>query len=748
MSGNAAVLPKFVPLGESEFESEYEPESDLERTILLTRMLSESGENFGHMLPVASDLIRMMNYLETEGKNPADIDWTELVTEKYAKHFSEKARFLNIASRALPVILKGATAAQKRNDDIRRWVDNLNGYSKVIVCGSTGSIPATSDLMEHVTRLSNGMIILPGKLGVRSEELGVSDPYYLIGEFLEKINCNSIAEINTGSSSVELLNLAFNNLTPHSSLLTPHFNSHFVRIDCDRESEEAEAIAVIAADAVNKGQSVLIVTPDVAANQRISVALDERGIHADSSFGLSGTMSQFGRYILNELDSLYTPHSTLHTFLEQSELTFPEIELPAIQAVKDLSDILTKYEIALGLADLQAAVAYALSFASVRPPLQDDAKITILGTMESRMQTADVVILSGLNEGMFPALGFSHPWLPKATAESIGLPPAERKVSLMALDFISLSCGKKVYWTRSKTAGGANTSESRFLSRMSVAARDAIVNGDDILKIVRSFDDVPMVNIKKKWPAPPAVKNDVWATDLDLLVNNPYAFYVKNILGLKKIDDPWEDKTARDFGNLVHEVIEIAAGKTADQIRSELHAKAAAKTSDKSVLFEFWKKRFDEIVPLIAEFINGSPDGIAEIEGRANIAGRNVRARADRIWPGYVADIKTGNIPNKKQLMSGTAPQLPIEALMMQRGGFPNIRGAGAVAMQFLQLRGNDCKIVEYNGSDAAEMIAAAEQKISGLFGRYNNDYETYEHMETNGPKYKMYDDLARVWEE
>ena len=82
---------------------------------------------------------------------------------------------------------------------------------------------------------------------------------------------------------------------------------------------------------------------------------------------------------------------------------------------------------------------------------------------------------------------------------------------------------------------------------------------------------------------------------------------------------------------------------------------------------------------------------------------------------------------------------------MLQNGGF-NIRcQTSDVVMQFLQLQNNNVKLIEYSGDIAQMMIENTVAKISGLFGRYSNDFEPYEYYETSDPKYRAYDDLARV---
>jgi RecB family exonuclease len=129
-----------------------------------------------------------------------------------------------------------------------------------------------------------------------------------------------------------------------------------------------------------------------------------------------------------------------------------------------------------------------------------------------------------------------------------------------------------------------------------------------------------------------------------------------------------------------------------------------------------------------------SAGGESEIKLEAVVVGRRVRAIADRVWNNHVLDIKTGAAPNKSQLGLGNMPQLPLEAHMR-----------GARVMQFLQLKNNDVRLIQYDGEIARAMIDASVQKVSELFGRYSKDGEPYEYRENSEPKYKAYDDLARA---
>ena len=110
--GHAIILPHMVALGEGVDESEeYEPAqkdtvSNTERVVILAKLLSADANinNISTALPIAHDLVRMTDYLENEGIDVANIDWTTLVDDKYAEHFRGKARILKILSENMLLI--------------------------------------------------------------------------------------------------------------------------------------------------------------------------------------------------------------------------------------------------------------------------------------------------------------------------------------------------------------------------------------------------------------------------------------------------------------------------------------------------------------------------------------------------------------------------------------------------------------------------------------------------------------------
>ncbi len=777
--GGVAILPTLVALGEgvddADTDENVSPDiiPDTERVVVLAKLLAADANvgNLATALSVAHDLVRMQDYMENEGVDASQINWAELVDEKYATHFQNKAKILNVLSQFMPMYANGRiTATAARNRDIRAWANQLDKYKLVVVCASTASVPATADLMECVARAPHGRIILSGKIAGRECDFALdTNPYNSEYKFLSRLGVtpDDIIPIDVGASCIDFMNHAFGNDCSVHDIDTDL--SHCNLIEVPRESVEANVVAEIAAQAIADNKSVLVITPDAAGNQRIAAALAARGLNADFSGGVSGTMTVAGRAILNLLDGwiesnsnifdkiyLENSHNLFNTVAAIVEKYMPEMQpavvvddAAAVQiwvAIKEMSDALNVADVRLGVGDARAFIADAIANVSVRGAMDDTAKIVVLGTIESRMQTADVVILTGLNEGMFPARGYENAWLPRATAEQIGLPSPNRKVSLQALDFMNLSCGNCVYWLRSLVSGGVQTTESRFISR--VIARRGKFNRDmEFLNAVLARDDVESRPLDYSVPTPPADWTDVYVTELELLIHNPYAFYVRHILKLRVLDDYWVGPNARDFGNLVHDVIERATDLRPDVLVAEMDRRALEILGGGSVIFHFWHKRFVEIAPIIANELSSVLNAQAEIGGMVKIGGRNVRARADRIWDGGVMDIKTGAAPTKSQLEQGNMPQLPLEAYMLQSGGFP-IRTtvpSRTPIMRFLQLRNNDARVIEYDADTTAQMMCAAVDKVTELFNIYSAGGAGYEYRETGDQKYKVYDDLARV---
>jgi len=194
-------------------------------------------------------------------------------------------------------------------------------------------------------------------------------------------------------------------------------------------------------------------------------------------------------------------------------------------------------------------------------------------------------------------------------------------------------------------------------------------------------------------PRPPveARPKRIAVTDLDRLKADPFAFYAKAILGLRKLDPVDAEHSAAWKGTAVHDVLQTWF----DDDRcdpAKLKDRATALLADEAIhpmLRALWSPRLMEAIDWIATESERDREAgrvpiLAEQKGEADIAGVMLHGRVDRIdrlADGRLAivDYKTGQAPARKAVAEGFALQLGLLSLIARDGGFGDIKGeAGA----------------------------------------------------------------------
>ena len=342
----------------------------------------------------------------------------------------------------------------------------------------------------------------------------------------------------------------------------------------------------------------------------------------------------------------------------------------------------------VGADDAVPLLRQLLDARAVRPPYGGHPRIFIWGLLEARLQRADLVVLGGLNEGVWPAMPAPDPWLPPKVRANLGMPTLDARIGLAAHDFASALGAPEVLITRARRDSKSPTVASRFLLRL-----DAISGGlprdVPLERLTRALDDPgPPSPAARPEPVPPANERPVRisVTAVDRLKADPFAFYAQSILKLRSIDPVDADHTARWKGEAVHQALQD--WQQHDQCDpAKLRPRAEELLRDDAIhpmLRALWAPRLLEAIDWIANLerdnrANGRIPLAAEITGEAAIAGVTVHGRADRLdrlAGGGIAiiDYKTGAPPTQKAVDAGFALQLGLLGLIGRAGGFDDIR--------------------------------------------------------------------------
>jgi ATP-dependent helicase/nuclease subunit B len=348
------------------------------------------------------------------------------------------------------------------------------------------------------------------------------------------------------------------------------------------------------------------------------------------------------------------------------------------------------------LHDLMNAIA-------TRPATGSHGRISIWGLLEAKLQSADLIIMSGLNEGVWPQLSSPDPWLAPVVRRQLGLPSLERRIGLASHDLVSAMGAPEILLTRAKRDAQAPTIASRLWLRLETLTGgfDAPVAEKRYDLLANALDTAKGERAKRPTPSPPVEERPrrLSVTDVDGLKADPYSFYAKKMLKLSKLSAPGEEPDAKWRGIFLHAVLGdwgqkdgFAKGKLLPRLidafeQSGLHP----------VVKAMWQPRFEEAAlwfeeRVEAERIEGREPLKAEISGSISIGGVTLTGRADRIdrLPDgtlAIVDYKTGAPPSNKQVMEGYAMQLGLIAHMANCGAFDGAKGAPGLFEYWSQAR-------------------------------------------------------------
>jgi ATP-dependent helicase/nuclease subunit B len=416
----------------------------------------------------------------------------------------------------------------------------------------------------------------------------------------------------------------------------------------------------------------------------------------------------------------------------------------------------------------------------VRRPEAGNVRVHIYGPLEARLQTIGRVVLGGLNEGIWPPETRSDPWLSRPMRRALGLDAPERRIGLNAHDFAQALGAPEVILTRATKVAGAPTVASRFMQRMAALAgapwKDVQTRGQRYLDLARALDHPADVKpAGRPAPKPPrdARPTKLSVTAIEDWLRDPYTIYAKHILRLYPFDAVDTPPGARDRGTIIHGAVgeytmRFAQSAPADPLAEllALGRKHFAPLADYPEARAFWWPRFERIARWFAAWDSerrGQADALyAEIRGELTFpVGERVFTltgiadRVERLKNGSYAilDYKTGQTRTEKQVRTGLAPQLTLEAAILRAGKFGELTAGSVSEIAYVALKGGEPAgnqiTIDFNEGtpdSQADRALAKLKEIAVIFEDQTKPYLSLLHpMWTT--HYGDYDHLARVKE-
>ncbi len=406
--------------------------------------------------------------------------------------------------------------------------------------------------------------------------------------------------------------------------------------------------------------------------------------------------------------------------------------------------------------------------------------VMIWGTLEARVQGADLVILGGLNDGTWPEAPPPDPWLNRQMRLKAGLLLPERRIGLSAHDYQQAIAAPEVWLTRAIRSDEAETVPSRWLNRLEnlmnglpdqrgataladMRARGAYWLGQtEALEAFERTDPAPRPS-----PRPPASARpqSLSVTEIKRLIRDPYAIYAKHALRLRPINPLVQSPDAPVRGIVLHRIMELFI-KSVQQDAGNLNKEHLLSVTD-AVLQEeapwpaarlMWRARIarvaDWFIEQEARRQGYSTPVLFEDAAKGELLlqdlGFTLHGYADRIdrtedGDALIYDYKTGTPPSKKE-QTYFDKQLLLEAAMIEEGGFKEMGPANVAHAAFIGLGAKPMEVAAPLVEETPQEVLAGLRKLIATYLSPSQGFTSRRIVKTDDAA-GDYDQLARFGE-
>ncbi|MDE2738650.1 MAG: double-strand break repair protein AddB [Paracoccaceae bacterium] len=408
-------------------------------------------------------------------------------------------------------------------------------------------------------------------------------------------------------------------------------------------------------------------------------------------------------------------------------------------------------------------------------------------TEDARMQSPDLLIAGGMNEGSWPRFPGQDPWLNRNLRSQIGLNLPETRIGLMAHDFQQIVSCKEVILSRSTLGDGDPTTPSRWLSRLKnllsgldpegiTALESMKARGDQWLLLAENFEKPQSRQIpySRPQPSPPLISRPkkISVTAVRTLITDPYAIYARDILKFKPVYRLKVEPSYLLRGIKLHTIMEqfmAVFDDDQDVVETErlmdIAREVLSNTGTLPVVEEVWLSTLEhnakELLKIEKTLRTKTEPEIMEVLGEHYFENLDftLTAKCDRIdvehepadcW--HLFDYKSGAIPSTKQIVL-YEKQIPLQAIMAEKGAFDEIVGGTVSRAAYIGIgRKPELREVERWNKSGEDTFMRDWNKFQDLVVLYQNPTTGYISRRYGGvgTQSNDYDHLARYgeWED
>jgi ATP-dependent helicase/nuclease subunit B len=419
-----------------------------------------------------------------------------------------------------------------------------------------------------------------------------------------------------------------------------------------------------------------------------------------------------------------------------------------------LTELLPKEEL-LGACDLASypeVFDALLDGIAIRPPGGQHPRLSIFGLLEARLQTADLVVIGGLQEGIWPVEAPVDPFLSRGMRKHLGLPQPELDIGRVAHDFLDFASQPNLLLTRSTRQGRSPARASRLMVRLE-SFLDELDKG-------RKHDAQPrlsaLLSHRYGWkgrvepaprpaPKPPAehLPTSMSISTVSTWLRDPYEVFATQILRISPLDSYAASFSDGERGSMLHKLLELFVERhkgcsddeivpTLQRLLPEVQAEFDMPEVERHLNAKFLEQALSNFETFEKEARTRSQPSAVEAKGEWTISlgARQIKisGRADRIdqfqdGSVHVVDYKKGGTASMDE-QANYSPQLFLTALMLRDGAFAEVGSAEASQVSFVRLAGADGQSSFIPkpgrtttkrwlaGSELSEELAAFEQRF------------------------------------